>query len=239
MKRIIYTAILLVSLVAGAAAQNQSDVTGISSETLSRFDTKLTGVVYHISALANSNFFLQEDWGTGSIELEDGVVYENVRMRYHALKDELVAYNDRLRILFIVDKETVKAFNIPTQSGTQHFVKLYFDGFEQGEKYFREIYTGAAKLLAFHFVDEVKVSPFTDKQGFLRDTEYRFAVHYYLYNKNIGFERLLKKRRSFLKIFPERKKEIRKLFRKNHLIMFDERGMVQAVQLLEEAGILK
>lgn len=240
MKRIAHITLGLIWILSvPGAAQNYAVFPGDSLQELNRIDGKLTGVVYHINALANSNFFLQEDWISGIIELEDGVRFENVRIRYLARNDELVAYNNQLRTLFIVDKEKVKSFTMPTGKSNELFVKLYYDGFNPGERYFREIYNGAAQLLAFHFVDEVKISPFIDSQGIMRDAEYRFAQHYFLYNKKIGFVRLQQKRRSFLKIFPEQKKELRKLFRKNHLLVQNEHEMVLAVQLLEEAGILK
>ena len=240
MRRIIHISLWFTWILAvPAAAQNYAVVPGNSFQKLNRIDGKLTGVVYHINALANSNFFLQEDWANGVIELEDGVKFDSVRIRYNARTDALVAYNSQLRTLFIVDKKKVKSFSIPTGNNLQHFVKLPYDGFNSGERYFREIYNGAVQLLAFHFVDEIKVSPFVDSQGIMRDTEYRFAQHYFIHNKNLGFVRVQKKRRSFLKLFPERKKEIRKLFRKNHILAQDEQGMIQAIQLLEEAGILK
>jgi hypothetical protein len=230
---------LLVILAAPAVAQNVGITATNSDGNLSRLDGKITGLIYHITVQANSSFFLQKDWVTGSVVREDDVVFENVRMRYQANDDELIGYNDQLRTLFIVDKETVKEFRIPSENGEMHFIKLYFDGFDKGERYFREIYNGTYKLLAFHFVDEVKITPYTDRQGIMRDTQYRPAINYYLYNEKSGFHRLQKRRKSFFKIFPEKKKEIRKLFRKNHVLLLDEQALTQAFNILEEAGIMK
>jgi hypothetical protein len=222
---------LLVILAAPAFAQN-------TGGSLSRLDGKITGVIYHISAMANSNFFLQKDWATGTIVLEDDIIFDNVRMRYQAMDDELVVYNDLLRTLFIIDKETVKEFRIPLENGEMHFIKLNYDGFGKGQRYFEQIYNGVYKLLGFYYVEEKKTAPFMS-QGIMRDTEYHLAVNYYLYSEKSGFNRLQMKRKSLYKVFPESKKEIRKLFRKNHVLISEKQGMIQAFKLLEDAGIMK
>ncbi|HKI89279.1 MAG TPA: hypothetical protein VKA38_09645 [Draconibacterium sp.] len=228
---------LLVVLAAPAVAQIPSLTSENTQSDLNRIDGKTTGVIYFITAEANNNFFLQKDWVTGIIELEDGTLFRNVRMRYQAHDDELIVYNNKQRTLFIIDKETVKSFTVQEGTRVHRFVKLYFDGFGKGERYFRELYDGTNKLLAFHFIDEVKINPYTDRYGMLRDKEYRPAVHYYLYNGKKGFSRLQMKRNSFLKVYPEHKKEVRKLFRKNHIFITGEEEMILAMKLLEESGI--
>lgn len=200
---------------------------------------KLTGVRYYITSIGNSNFFLQKDWTDGSILLEDNNRFEDLKMRYMAYGDELVVYNEKLRSLFIIDKETVKGFQFNSSLGEQNFVKLYFTGPSRGEKYFQLIYKGTHSLLVLHHIEEVKTSPYNDRQGILRDTEFSLDAKYYMYSEDVGFIRLQNKRRSFLRTFPENKKEIKKLFRSNGLNFFDENGMVQAFKLLDQAEILK
>ncbi|HKI87799.1 MAG TPA: hypothetical protein VKA38_02145 [Draconibacterium sp.] len=228
---------LLVVLAAPAVAQIPSLTSEATNTNLNRIDGKTTGVVYYVSAEANNNFFLQKDWVIGILKLEDGTIFRNVRMRYQAHDDELIVYNNNLRTLFIIDKEIVKSFTVQVGTKVIRFEKLYFDGFQKGDRYFQDLYKGTSKLLAFHFIDDVKINPYTDRYGILRDKEYRPAVHYYLYNEKNGFSRLLMKRKSFLKVYPEHKKEIRKLFRKNHVFITDEEGLILALKLLEDSGI--
>jgi len=44
------------------------------------------------------------------------------------------------------------------------------------------------------------------------------------------------KRRWFVKLFPENKREVRRMFRRNNLRRFDEKEMIQAFELLDDAG---
>ncbi len=212
------------------------------NESSNRLQGKLMGENYYISSLANSNYFLQKDWVDATIELVDGDIFDNVKVRYLAFGDELIAYNDKIRSLYIVDKNIVKQFTIQAISNNgdikdQKFIKLFYDRIAGGDRYFEELYSGTRSLLAFHHIEEVKVSPFTDKMGVMRDSEFRLNVTYYIYSTNNIFLKLQKKKRSFMKILPGHKKEIRKIFHQNKIILLDENSMVQAFTLLDKADL--
>lgn len=240
MVRKTYTVIILfvLSSISGMT-QNSGFYWNNLDESSNRLQGKITGEMYYISSVGNSNYFLQKDWVNGKIELEDGDVFDNIKVRYLAFGDELIAYNDRIRALFIVDKDVVKEFSINgANQSVREFVKLYFNGPNEGARFFEKLYSGTRLLLAFHHVDEVKVSPYANKYGIMRDTEFRLNVTYYMYSQGKGFVKLLAKRRSFLKVLPDNKKAIRKIFRQNKIVFLEERAMVKAVELLDGAGIL-
>lgn len=220
------------------SAQNSGFYWNNLNENSNRVKGKILGETYIISPTANRYFFLQEDWLTGRIITEDGDIYDNYRIRYLAFGDELIAYNTQIKTLFTVDKEIVKGFVFQDNSRERIFVKIYFDGINKGDKYFEQLYAGTRNLLAFHHVGEKKVAPYTDKSGVLRDTEFNMMVNYFVYSEKSGFEKINTKRRSILKIFPEKKKEIKKLFRQHKLFIYSEVSLVQAFALLDEAGIL-
>ena len=201
-----------------------------------RLGEKLTGTIYYINTVSNSNFFLHQEWLEGTILLENGDLFEDQRLRFMSRNNELVAYNKNLKNLFIVDKKKVKRFTLFAGGDTLRFIKLYYEGFVPGERYFEELYGGRAFLLAFHDVEDRKTLPFRDETGTLRDTYYTPATRYYLYSEAEGFSRLQVSRRSFYAVFPGKKKQVRKLFRRNKLRVFDEQGMIRAFQLLDKAG---
>lgn len=209
------------------------------NETSNRLQGKLKGEIYSISALANDKFFYQQDWKVSTITLTDGDVFENVKLRYLAYGDQIIAYNDNVRTLFKIEKETVKQFTYKNEANNKEvkFVNVCSDQFYTGCRFFQEMYSGNSKLMGFHFVEEVKVSPYTDKQGIMRDSEYRMNTSYYLFNDKLGFVKIQKNRRSFIKNFPDKKREIKKLLRKNKQIIIDENSLIQAFILLDEAGL--
>lgn len=203
-----------------------------------RLEGKLTGLAYRIPPLGNNTHFLQDSWVDGEILLEDGDLFDSVKIRYLAIDDELVAYNPNLRQLFIVDKEKVNSFTFRYPTGQQKFVKLYFDSFiDAGNRYFDLKYEGTRWLVAFHYIYEEKTSVYRDAYGKLRDSRLKPKTNYFMYFPNEEqFRRVQNKRRWFVNLFPEKKREVRRIFRRNNLRRFDEKGMIQAFSLLDENG---
>jgi hypothetical protein len=234
----LFLGLLFLALAIPGRAQKSTFNWDALSENSNRLEGKLTGSLYYISPLANSTHFLHNKWENGSILFEDGDCFENQRIRYHSFRDELVAYNPNLKQLFIVDKEKVSSFTFQNDQNEQQFVKLWLDAFVgAGNRYFELKYEGVRWLLAFHSVLEEKTSIYRDRYGKLRDTRLKPKVTYYMYfPQEKRFQRIQDKRRSFIKLFPDNKREVRRLFRKNNLWRFNEKEMVRAFQLLDEAG---
>jgi len=237
-KKIHLLPLFLMFICLQAYTQHTGIFWNILNESSNRLQGKISGEVYSISSLSNTYHFLQKDWTTGSVVLTDGDVFEDMKMRYLARGDELIAYNDNLRTLYKIDKEIVSKFYFKDNTGVRGFVKLHFDGINEGDRYFEELYSGDTKLLAFHHVVEVRVSPYADKQGILRDSEFKMSVNYYMNSSENGFKRLQTKRRSFIKTIPQHKKEIRNLFRQNKIVLSKEKSMIQAFELLDNENLL-
>jgi len=208
------------------------------NESSNRLQGKITGETFYISPLANRYFFLQSDWVESRIVLEDGDVYENMKVRYQVNDDELIAYNDKLRTLFKVDKYKINRFFLIDSEGEREFVKMDYNGIQPVSRYFEVLYSGTRSLLAFHHIDEVSVNPYLDKSGIMRNSEYKLNITYFLYTEETGFEKITTKKRSILRLLPEHKKQIRKLFRQNRILLSGKSSMVQAIEVLDLAGLL-
>lgn len=210
------------------------------NERSNRLQGKLKGEVYTITAMANELFFLQKEWVNASLTMIDGDVFENVRLRYMAYGDEIIAYNDNVSTLFKIEKETVKQFTYVDKNINKVIKFVNFCSGEEGSKchFYEDLYSGNSRLFAFHYIEEVKVSPYNDRWGIMRDSEYRLNAWYYLYNERMGLMKIQKNRRSFIKLFPENKAEIRKIIRKNKISMTDQRSLIQAFKLLDEEDLL-
>ena len=207
-------------------------------EKSNRLQGKISGETYYISSIANRFFFLQDDWVFGKIVLEDGDVFEDLRLRYLIKEDKLISYNSQFRTLYVVDKEIVNKFTISDGNKERVFEKKYYDGFNKGYRYYENLYSGNLSLLAYHHIDEIKVSPYTDRSGIMRDIEYRHRINYYIFSEEKGFQKVNRNRRSYLKVFPEYKKQIRRLFRKNKVTVVSEGGMIHATKLLDLSELL-
>lgn len=210
------------------------------NENSNRLQGKLRGEVYDLGMEANDFYFLQPDWVTATLTMADGDVFEEVRLRYLAYGDEIVAYNTNISTMFTIEKEMVQKFTYPLGNGGQQakFIKLCANGVWGGCHFYQELYAGQNTLLAFHHVDEVKTGIYNDKHGIRRDTEFRLYVDYFLYDKETGLQKMQQKRRWFIKTFPENKREIKRILRKNQISIIDQHSLTQAFKLLDEAGVL-
>jgi len=219
-------------------AQNSTLDWKALGENSNRLEGKLTGLTYRIPPLGNNTHFMQDRWVEGSILLEDGDLFDDVRIRYLTFQDELVVYNPNLKQLFIADKEKVNSFIFNYPHGRQTFVKLYFDAFvDAGYRYFDLKYMGTRWLVTFHYIYEEKTSVYRDAYGKLRDSRLKPKKTYFMYfPEEEQYRRVQSKRRWFVRLFPENKREVRRMFRRNNLRRFDEKEMIQAFKLLDEAG---
>jgi hypothetical protein len=193
--------------------------------------------------IGNANYFLQKDWVNASIVLKDGEEFKNINVRYMSYNDEIVAYNENNRKLFILDKSMVRQFSYtdvmrPTGLTERKFVNLDSLQAPQSKTFFEEIYSGTPKLLVFHSIREKKVKPFTDASGRLADTVFEPESKYYIYSVAKGFVKINLRNRWFINVFTENKKEIRKQLRKAGINVKNEPTAVQALELLENLGLI-
>lgn len=231
--------ICFVLLTWSGVAQNSGFYWNQLNDSSNRLQGKLMGKVYYISALANSNFLYPDEWKDGTVALSDGDIFENMKLRYHVFQDELIAYNENKSALYFVEKELVKSFTFETDGQTQKFLKLSRDKGNGKPQFFEELYTGSLSLVVFRYIYEHKVSPYMDKLGAMRDIEYRLKTEFYLYSENKPLQKILPKRSAFISAFPEHKKGIKKLFRKNNLFIQNQQSMIQVFRILDEAGLLQ
>lgn len=241
-KYLLFHFVVLLHMI--SMAQN-SGLSGVNlTQNSNRLQGKLTGEVFYLSLTSNTSHFLQPDWIEGTITLKDGDVFEGIRMRYMAFGDELVAYNSNNHALFIVDKNTVQQFTFKTPLKSGNFAERKFINLDSLEiftdrTYFEELYSGKVKLLAFYQIGETKVSPYIDSTGKICDTEYLLKTIYYVMSGSKDLTRVQLKNRSLFILYPENKKEIRKLLRKNKIDIIDESSAVRAFDLLDVNGFIK
>lgn len=231
---------LFVLLAWFGKAQNTGFYWNQLNDSSNRLQGKLMGQVYFITAIANSNFLYPEEWLDGTVTLVDGDTYKNMKLRLHVFQDELIAYNQNNNTLYFVQKELVQSFTFKKDGVQQQFLKLSPKKGSDKSQYFEELYSGTIKLLVFRYIYEHKVSPFIDKLGVMRDSEYRMHTEYYYLSANENsIKKILPKRKAIINAFPKHKKEIKKLFRQQHIFIDNKLSMFKAIRLLDEAGLLQ
>jgi hypothetical protein len=198
---------------------------------------KMIGTKYIYSLHNSTNYFFHKDWYEGTLMASDGEAYSEIPLRYDAFNDELVAYNSTVKGLFVVDKFSVDAFTVKTpHNGTQYFRRMSLAELDNKEHYFEIIYSGKVSLVSFHRITEHKISLYTNQFGQPDNREYILAAQCFLLFQDQAALRILPGKRSVLSLFPERKRELRRLLKLNQIEDFSIGGIPKVVELLDKEG---
>ena len=244
MKKLMYILILCTGIFLLNASVVQAQKRYIPEQVLTtRSNTlnhKLVGKQYYAMIVPDGSVFLFDEWKTGYVILDNGDRYDDLSLKYNIYYDELIHINDRSLNMIMLDKNTISEFGFYDVGGGESmvFTKTTFPQ-EQDEKYyFRQMYNGKLKLVVRHKSLEEQTLPYKDKYGLMRNTTYNTYTDYYLVFPENRFEKFNLKRRSFVDLFAgdkERKKEVKRLLRQNHIYFENNLETIRAVSLVEEA----
>ncbi len=204
---------------------------------------KIIGEVFYMPPGANSNYFLHSEWVKGTIIFRSGEVFNNYRLRYNAFEDELIAYNGNTNVMMKVDKEKVQEFVLNlSETGAKNadmlIVNIDSASNIQNTNYFECLYRGTIMLLISNRIVELKVSPYHDSSGRLRDTEFVLRKANFIYSSKTGTSRVRFSNYSVASLYPENKREIKKTLRQNRMRITDARSAALALELLDKKGLV-
>lgn len=226
--------LLVLSLVANA--QKKEFVPEIELTTASNTTNyKLPGKQFYPTYVPRGSEFYDDEWTTGSVVLENGDVYKNLYLKYNTLHDEVIYLNQNTNRLISIDKDAVSEFVFDkTIKTSPRFKKMFFDKLPKGDRYFEMLYEGRLQLVIHNRTLEEKTSAYKDRNGYLQVSDFVLRRHHYVCFPDGDFEKVKLRRRSLLTLFPEKKKEIRKLLRQNKNSFRTNKDAVQAIRLIEE-----
>jgi len=179
--------------------------------------------------------FLNAKFLNGEIEFLDGTKVKNLGLRYSSYRDELIYFNDYLSDQIVIDKISIKGFSFTDINSTKRiFRRQNYDGFLTGERYFEVLSDGGISLLAYRKVDLESCDPSFSKLGLA----YKQSYSYYMFAPNKGYSILKLNRNSLLSKFDKpNQKLVRKVLRKNGVMITDEASFVLAWNLIKENTI--
>jgi hypothetical protein len=235
----IYKIILLVNLVLAVFAVNAQEfyrsVKPVTTEGNS-LNYKLSGRQYYFTSVLRGSVNFNDFWSVGSVILENDDRYDSVSLMLNIFTEDLIWFNNRTGSLIVLDKYAIKEFILDTENSEKMlFRKIYNDKILKGEHYFNVFYEGEIKLLGWHRVTEVSTSLYRDFYGYLRDKEYVRQVNYFIMFPNNDIVKINGSKKSFVNLFPEQKKTVRQIFRKNdiYLVEKNRNEILRATKLIE------
>lgn len=182
--------------------------------------------------------FLNDTWAPGKIYFINGDIADSLYLRYNSFKDEVVYYNKANTTQILIDKISLKGFSFTEKDGrTCVFTKLYYDGFEKGNRYFEVLSEGQTDLLAYRKVSLTSSSVYKDEAGFLKNMVYSNDYHFYFYAPEKGFTPVRMNMSALLSKFEKAsQKPIKKLLRKNKIRVSGEESFILAWKVVEKEG---
>ena len=196
---------------------------------------KLMGTNYSFLVGASNNHFYHKDWNDGTILTIDHILHENIRLRYDGFHDELIAFNVRTNGLLKVDKSTVSGFTVLPGSGkAEKYRKIMLPGIFEKTIYAEVLYEGDVQLVRSNRIEEYKTSVYKDRLGKLNNTMFLLNQQYYIVKPDQSVQRMNAGRKPILNLFPERKKEIRRMLRKQEVYSYRVENLPAIIRLLDE-----
>jgi hypothetical protein len=166
--------------------------------------------------------FLTEDWHVGYGILPDGKTTRPQQLNYDVHGNTLVykvAGSDQ--VLKLLDN-SLTGFIIKSKEKDLLFTKISGNEFEkekEEEKYY-QIVEAPSRAAVIEYVKELEdpnASGWTSSQSNTLASEYKLKTDYYVLNKNKKYEEVKLKKRSVIKAFKDKKKEIEAYIESNGL----------------------
>lgn len=228
-----FLAFFVATGVSGQQFYNSVKPLTTASNTL---NYKLTGNQYYFWPKFMGTVYLNDEWSLAKLKLENGDIYEDVYVKLNTLFDELLIYNERVGSVITVDKTIIDEFELNQGMETYNlFRKVYFDRYPKGYHYVNVLYDGDVKLYIWHETMITKTSLYRNPVGNgMLDSEYKQELNYIIVFPDGSMHKVAAKRRTFLRLFPEQKRTLKRLFRRAGVHFYTNLELIEATRIIEK-----
>ena len=179
--------------------------------------------------------YLTDKFVVGEIEFLDGIKAGNLELRYSTYRDELIYYNAVISAQILIDKISLKGFSFTDDKGeTRVFGRQYYIGLLHEERFFEVLSDGKVSLLVYRKVDLETCDTSYNKFGLA----FQPSFYYYIYTADKGYSPIKMNRSSLLSKFSKpNQKLVKKMLRKNKVLIEDEHSFISAWNLIKDKEI--
>lgn len=219
--------------------QAQTNVGSIVPAVDSTYLAKLTGEFFYESKQYVGEQYFNENWTPGDILLSTGEMIYDASIKYNGFFDAVIWLNTHNYGKFKLDKSFVREFWLKDEQGPSiHFKKI--DMSDSVDNLQSEIFVEVCIEGNISLYIQRKISVVGYQTQYIDNTYQKFELIeatpvYYIKLPSTNYLKLNKiNRRTFLKLFPEKKKAINKIIRSNHLDVSIESGIVEVIELMDK-----
>ena len=235
MKHSIYFSFLVMCISMHA----QTNVGLVVPAVDSTFSAKLTGEYFYENKQYIGQQYFNDTWAQSDILLSTGEMINNVSLKYNGFFDEVIWLNNSNYGKFKLDKSYIQEFWLKNeQNPTIHFKKINVSEPDNDHRPDIFVEIGVEDKISLYIQRKISV---VETQTMYKNDAYRnFEVIeatpvYYIRlpsNRYLKINRV--RRRTFLKLFPEKKKAIAKVIRVNDLDISVESDFVKLIELMNK-----
>lgn len=190
---------------------------------------QLIGRNYIDKGLTQKGIFFRNPYLPGSVFFSSGDSVDGIYLRYSSLDDDVLWLNKDFGQIKL-DKASLTGFRIKSSDTVFSFKKNILKSTnDSAGRFYQEIYTGRAKLLALRKVKQISNYVKFGKQFSVYAPDPQFVL---IINNQ---EYLVKnmKVKEFYKLFPEKKNQIAQLLKQDRLHISNESDFVTFIRRIE------
>lgn len=202
------------------ALPGQAQVQGNAGSTP---HAKLSGEAFVFNLYASGSQYLFEEWTAGEVRLSTGAVVKAESLRYNGYLDELIWLNPLGSVPVMVDKSLVSSFVIHSPSNREPLVfeKISHRSWyatEPSDIFAQVLYRGEMSLMAFRNIRRTGENTLFTESGITVRENISPSHEYFLLSPEGQVHQLRKfNRRTFRRLFPDHRAEIRRALRGIHI----------------------
>ena len=176
--------------------------------------------------------YMTDKFVNGEIEFLDGTKIGNLGLRYSTYQDAIIYYNSVISAQIIIDKISLNGFSFTDEKGVKRvFRRQYYNGLMHEERFFEVLSDGKVSLLVYRKVDLETCDTSYNKFGLA----FQPSFYYYIYSAEKGYSPIKMNRSSLLSKFNKpNQKLVRKILRKNKVLIEDEHSFISAWNLIKD-----
>ncbi len=199
-------------------------------------------VVESWPTVVGPQFFLPE-WAEGSVLLNDGRVAEKIWLKYDALNDALIWFNQEANRQVVLDREVINAFSLLNgQTGeTDYFRQLPLRNFGTGDRnqVFAQVLTeGSFSLYVLRQVEQRGVRERRHQRVTVEVPVIEPRPLYVILHPDEKITQFRRPRRSAVTgLIPGKKKELQHLLSGQGLRFSHEDDLKRAIELINESSL--
>jgi hypothetical protein len=188
------------------------------------FEAKLTGIVINPDVLVNEKF-ITKNWCPSEITLYNDEIIYNKKLLYSGFDDAFIWLEPTANMYTQLERDLIKEVRMKLNSNNEYLV---FRSFRV-----KQLMQSNSKNVFLNVLVDGKISLYIYRKiQFYNNTDYEPNYKYFLKKQDGQFDIFRPNKVGLLAQFPEKKKELRKIIKKNRLSIKKEADLKKAIELL-------